>query len=144
MTYKQPACPPGRCAPGGLSPSFDGDATDDLRSSPAARRGSNGTMTVSSPPGPTLPRRVSSPELVGRVEQLTALVDALETASQGHFAAVFVAGESGVGKSRLLHALELAATARGAHVLQGECVPMAEGELPYAPIRSALRPLGSA
>jgi DNA-binding CsgD family transcriptional regulator/tetratricopeptide (TPR) repeat protein len=91
----------------------------------------------------TLPQRVSSPELVGRVAQLTALVDALEDTAQGAFAAVFLAGDSGVGKSRLLRELERAADARGARVLAGECIPMAEGELPYAPIRAALRGLGS-
>src|SRR3954470_23677446 len=54
----------------------------------------------------------------------------------------FVAGESGVGKSRLLS--EFARRARdeaGAKVLSGECVELGDGELPYAPLVSALRPL---
>ena len=52
-----------------------------------------------------------------------------------------MAGESGVGKSRLL--AELAAVARdgGALVLQGDCIELGEGELPYAPIVGALRDL---
>jgi DNA-binding CsgD family transcriptional regulator/tetratricopeptide (TPR) repeat protein len=88
-----------------------------------------------------VPRRVSSPEFVGRGPELAALQDALERASGGASATVFLDGESGVGKSRLLRELERAADARGARVLAGDCVALVEGELPYAPIRSALRGL---
>jgi DNA-binding CsgD family transcriptional regulator len=89
-----------------------------------------------------MPRRVSSPELVGRGPELTALRDALDRAGESRFSAVFVAGDSGVGKSRLLAELEREVEARGARVLTGECVMLAVGELPYAPVRSALRRLG--
>jgi DNA-binding CsgD family transcriptional regulator/tetratricopeptide (TPR) repeat protein len=88
-----------------------------------------------------VPRRVTSPEFVGRGPELTALLDAVDSASDSRFCAVFVAGESGVGKSRLLHELEHEAETRGARVLAGECIALAEGGLPYAPIRSALRGL---
>ena len=50
-------------------------------------------------------------------------------------------GESGVGKSRLVAELEARATADGARVLSGECVELGEGELAYAPLVTALRPL---
>jgi DNA-binding CsgD family transcriptional regulator/tetratricopeptide (TPR) repeat protein len=86
-------------------------------------------------------RRVSSPEFVGRGPELGALLDALERATDGSFGTVFLDGESGVGKSRLLQELERAAVERGACVLAGDCVALAEGELPYAPIRSPLRGL---
>ena len=86
-------------------------------------------------------RRVTSPDFVGRGPELAALVDALERASGGEFAAVLVAGESGVGKSRLLNEFQEIAAARDARVLAGDCVALAEGELPYAPVRSALRAL---
>jgi predicted ATPase/DNA-binding CsgD family transcriptional regulator len=86
-------------------------------------------------------RRVSSPDFVGRGPELTALLAALDRAAEGRFAAILLAGESGVGKTRLLAALDLAAEARGARVLGGDCVTLAEGELPYAPVRSALRRL---
>ena len=88
-----------------------------------------------------MPRRVSSPEFVGRGPELARLLDGLERATGGTFAADFVAGESGVGKSRLLDELRRAAEARGARVLAGDCVSFSGGELPYAPIRSALRGL---
>ena len=69
------------------------------------------------------------------------MVRALEGAAAGEFSALLVAGESGVGKSRLLRELTNAAEGHGARVLGGECVSLSEGELPYAPVRSALRGL---
>ena len=55
-----------------------------------------------------------------------------------------MAGESGVGKTRLLAELERAARADGVRVIGGDCVELGEGELPYAPIVGALRPLARA
>jgi DNA-binding CsgD family transcriptional regulator len=80
-------------------------------------------------------------EFVGRRRELTTLLDAFERAAMGEFAAIFLAGDSGVGKSRLLRQLARVAHERGAHVLAGDCLSLAEGELPYAPIRSVLRTL---
>src|SRR5215208_6402786 len=89
-----------------------------------------------------MPTSVSSPVLIGRREELATLVDAFDGATGGRFAAVFLAGESGVGKSRLLEEFARAAEELGACVLLGECIMLAEGELPYGPIRAALRRLG--
>jgi DNA-binding CsgD family transcriptional regulator/Tfp pilus assembly protein PilF len=86
-------------------------------------------------------QRVSSPEFVGRGEQIAALEAALERAEGGEARAVFVAGESGVGKTRLLRELERRAAERGARILRGECVAFGAGELPYAPIAAAVRGL---
>ena len=83
-----------------------------------------------------------SSRLIGRDEELATLVAAVHEAGEGRPALAFVAGESGVGKSRLLS--ELARRAReecGARVLSGECVELGDGELPYAPLVGALRPL---
>src|SRR4051812_19245320 len=54
---------------------------------------------------------------------------------------VFVAGESGVGKTRLVSDWAAEARAGGARVISGDCVELADGELPYAPLVGALRPL---
>jgi predicted ATPase/DNA-binding CsgD family transcriptional regulator len=86
--------------------------------------------------------RVSSPVLIGREPQLVTLLAALEGAAEGRAATVFLAGESGVGKSRLLDELTQRAEQDGARILMGECVTLAAGELPYGAIRAALRPLG--
>jgi predicted ATPase len=58
--------------------------------------------------------RVSSPELIGRGPELAGLLDGLDRAAGGRFSAIFLAGESGVGKSRLLHELERESGSRGA------------------------------
>jgi DNA-binding CsgD family transcriptional regulator/tetratricopeptide (TPR) repeat protein len=86
-------------------------------------------------------RRVSSPTFVGRAEQLAGFDQALARAARGEPAAVLVAGESGVGKSRFIAECAERATAAGARVLTGDCVELGEGELPYAPIVGALRDL---
>jgi ATP/maltotriose-dependent transcriptional regulator MalT len=54
---------------------------------------------------------------------------------------VLVAGESGVGKSRLVDELIGRARELDSVVLVGDCVELGEGELPYAPLIGALRPL---
>jgi DNA-binding CsgD family transcriptional regulator len=88
--------------------------------------------------------RVTSTRFVGRAAELEELREALAEAAAGRPSLAFVAGESGVGKTRLLTELERAARETGARVLTGECVELGEGELPYAPIVGALRPLARA
>jgi DNA-binding CsgD family transcriptional regulator/tetratricopeptide (TPR) repeat protein len=82
-----------------------------------------------------------SSRLIGRDEELSALVAAVAEAGEGRPTLAFVAGESGVGKSRLLGELARRAREDGARVLSGECVELGDGELPYAPLVGALRPL---
>jgi AAA ATPase domain len=80
--------------------------------------------------------------LIGRAAELAALEAALADAAEGHPALAFVAGESGVGKTRLLAELGRRAAGNGALVLAGDCVDLGgEGELPYLPLVAALRPL---
>jgi hypothetical protein len=88
--------------------------------------------------------RVTSSHLIGREAELAALEAALQDAAGGRASLTFVAGESGVGKSRLLGDLERRARERGALVLAGDCVDLGEAELPYAPLVAALRPLARA
>ncbi len=77
---------------------------------------------------------------MGRVAELAALEALLGRSADGSGGAVLVAGEAGVGKSRLVSELVARARAAGrARVLVGECVELAEGELAFAPIVSALR-----
>jgi DNA-binding CsgD family transcriptional regulator/tetratricopeptide (TPR) repeat protein len=82
--------------------------------------------------------RMTSSRLIGRATELAELEAALRDAADGRPSLAFVAGESGVGKSRLV--AELAGEA-GARVAIGECVELGEEELPYAPIVSVLRSL---
>ncbi|UGS34026.1 helix-turn-helix transcriptional regulator [Capillimicrobium parvum] len=85
--------------------------------------------------------RVSSRRFVGREPQLAELRRVLDQAADGRAWLALVAGESGVGKTRLVDELALRARDAGARVLFGDCVELAEGELPYAPLIGALRPL---
>ena len=89
----------------------------------------------------TMATRMTSARFVGRAGQLAELEAALHDAAEGRSSLVLVAGESGVGKSRLLDELTGRARERGALVLVGDCVELGEGELPYAPLVGALRPL---
>ena len=88
--------------------------------------------------------RVTSSTFVGRSGELAELEAALAEAAEGHPSLAFVAGDSGVGKTRLVDELAGRARARGARVLSGDCVALGEGELPYAPLVAALRALARA
>ncbi|MFT3865185.1 MAG: DUF2791 family P-loop domain-containing protein [Solirubrobacterales bacterium] len=84
---------------------------------------------------------VSSPVFIGREAELTTLAAELDTVEAGEGSAVLIAGESGIGKSRLVTELGTAARERGFTVLTGECLELAEGELPFAALIGALRSL---
>ena len=90
--------------------------------------------------------RLTATRFVGRIGELAELELALHEASEGRPGVVLLGGESGIGKTRLVS--EFAGRAArgddgsaGAMVLRGEAVEQREGELPYAPLLSALRPL---
>jgi tetratricopeptide (TPR) repeat protein len=78
------------------------------------------TRADRAPPGrgaPPLPRT----PFVGREEELHRLRNALERAEAGAGSVVLVSGEPGIGKSRLLDEVALAARDGGARVLLGRC-----------------------
>ncbi len=79
--------------------------------------------------------------LVGRSPELAALTAALDRAAAGRPSAVLLAGDAGVGKTRLLSELVGAARAAGATVLVGHCLDIGGVGLPYLPFTEALRPL---
>jgi DNA-binding CsgD family transcriptional regulator len=77
---------------------------------------------------------------VGRVEELAALDTAFERVRDGRPSAVFIGGEAGVGKSRLVG--EFGARAAGAaRVLSGYCLELSAEGLPFAPFTGVLREL---
>src|SRR5215831_2211053 len=78
--------------------------------------------------------RVSSPVLVGRAAEAAQLWAAFECAQAGSPATVVVAGEAGVGKTRLVTELIARARAQGTLALTGGCLNVVE----------ALRSLGGA
>ena len=84
----------------------------------------------------------ASEVFVGRAGELAELERALGAARAGKGATVLVAGEAGIGKTRL--AAEAARRARGAgfEVLLGRSIDLVGTELPYQPFAEALRGLG--
>ena len=85
--------------------------------------------------------RVSASRLIGRAGELAELEAAFDEAASGAASLAFIAGESGVGKSRLLHTLLDRAREKGGCGIGGECVELGRDELPYAPLVAALRGL---
>jgi predicted ATPase len=80
---------------------------------------------------------------VGRAEELARLLAALERAGQGQPSIVLVAGDAGVGKTRLVAELADRARQRGARVLVGGCLEVGDVGLPYVPVIAALRSLAA-
>jgi DNA-binding CsgD family transcriptional regulator len=77
------------------------------------------------------------PVLIDRSAELATLTAALEAAAGGRGSTVFVTGDAGIGKSRLVRDLSVRAAAEGFHVLTGRgtesTVPV-----PYRPVAEAL------
>ena len=89
-----------------------------------------------------MPAHGTSPTFIGRAAELDRLEEAFADACAGAATAVLLAGEAGVGKSRLVNELSDRLRAAGARLLIGGAIDIGEGGLPYAPIIEALRPLG--
>jgi DNA-binding CsgD family transcriptional regulator/tetratricopeptide (TPR) repeat protein len=98
--------------------------------------------------------RLTSNRFVGRIGELAELQLAVQEAASERATLVLLGGDSGLGKTRLVAELErrLADAAAGAGdarapagenvtVLRGDGVEQSDGELPYAPLLGALRPL---
>jgi len=79
---------------------------------------------------------------VGRVRELGELERVLDTTRAGSGATVLVAGEAGIGKTRLASELARRARDAGFEVLLGRSIDLVGTELPYQPFVEALRPLG--
>ncbi|HEY2772175.1 MAG TPA: AAA family ATPase [Solirubrobacteraceae bacterium] len=85
--------------------------------------------------------RLTSSHFVGRVGELAELELASREAAASRPVVVLLGGESGVGKTRLMTEFEQRIADAAVTVLRGEAVEQSDGELPYAPLLGALRPL---
>ena len=90
-------------------------------------------------------RRQSQPQLgtrltpfVGRENELATLSERLEAAERGDGGVVFIRGEPGIGKSRLLDEFATIAEADAWLILRGRAYDM-EGMPPYLPFMEVLR-----
>src|SRR3954451_2229828 len=75
---------------------------------------------------------------VGRARELARLEHLLEQAVAGSATGVLVAGDAGVGKTRLTTELLRWAQERGVVAVAGHCVDLGAGGLPYLPFAEAL------
>jgi DNA-binding SARP family transcriptional activator len=115
-------------SPGGAAPARQGSA-------PPARAM---TAIPTGSPGVVPPLSSAEAPLIGRQRELSQLVVLLDEAWAGGRRLAVIAGEAGVGKSRLAAGLGAVALQRGGQVLQGRCYE-SERSLPFAPWISALR-----
>ena len=75
---------------------------------------------------------------VGRRQDLAVLQDSLEQAATGRGQVINVAGEPGIGKSRLLYELRRAGESAGTVLFEGRCLSYASS-IPYVPIVDIVR-----
>jgi DNA-binding CsgD family transcriptional regulator len=85
---------------------------------------------------PPVARLGSGIPLVARGREMRRLRAGLDRAAGGSAGAVLLAGDAGVGKTRILE--ELAAGAEDTLVLTGRCLDVGETGLPYLPFAEAL------
>ena len=81
--------------------------------------------------------------LVGRADELGRLLGLLDRAERGRPAVGLIAGDAGVGKTRLLDELAARAGGAGVRVLVGGCMEVGDVGLPYVPFVDAFRDLGT-
>ena len=91
----------------------------------------------------TVPQWDDARPLVGRDAELARLLAAVDRALEGRASAVLLAGDAGVGKTRLLDELAARAAERGLRVLTGHCVDLGDVGLPYLPFVDLLRPVAA-
>lgn len=90
-------------------------------------------------PRPSVTVRVARPLMpcFGRERELTTLLGHVADAAASRGRATFLCGEPGIGKTRLLAALAVAAAGCGAEVLSGRCLE-GSGALPFHPFVEAI------
>ncbi|NLG23158.1 MAG: AAA family ATPase [Actinomycetales bacterium] len=92
----------------------------------------------------------SNPRMVGRDQDLAAMVGALETAGRGQPVSILVRGEAGIGKTRLLQEFNAkvadlaAAWDKPVVMATGQCLDLGPVGAAFAPVRRLLRDVWTA
>jgi pimeloyl-ACP methyl ester carboxylesterase/predicted Ser/Thr protein kinase len=90
-----------------------------------------------------LSTRVRRTKLVGRTEHLSRILERLDSLMTGTGGMMVISGEPGIGKTRLVDEVVIAARMRGYHTLIGRCHER-NIAIPYLPISEALESLARA
>lgn len=77
--------------------------------------------------------------LVGRTEELARLRQALQQSRSGQTSAIFLCGDAGIGKTRLVAEFLAAQDLTDERVLNGSCVEFGSAGLPFGPFVELLR-----
>ncbi|MDQ0936267.1 helix-turn-helix transcriptional regulator [Streptomyces turgidiscabies] len=85
-----------------------------------------------------MPQNLFDTPLIGRDDELTRLAGVLDRARVREARAVLIAGDAGVGKTRVLAEAAGRASDRGMTVLTGHCVDLGDVGLPYLPFTEIL------
>ena len=115
-----------------------GARAGDAQPGPASRQGARARRRAEGRDGATAAGRLAAGIFVGRERELSLLEDALADARAGRGRLVVLAGEAGIGKSRLADELAARAKVGGTRVLWGRCWE-AGGAPAYWPWVQALR-----
>ncbi len=86
-------------------------------------------------------RAGTSDTFTGRVEELSWLGELLGAVEGGRAAMALLVGPAGIGKTRLVEQFALQASASGATIAVGACVPAQGAGLPLAPVVAIVRAL---
>jgi hypothetical protein len=92
-------------------------------------------------PGAATGAGTSARPFVGRAQELTDLVGALDDAASGRGSLVLLTGEPGIGKTRLMSELARIAATRRVHAVTGRCWEEG-GAPPYWPWMQVVRAVG--
>ena len=85
--------------------------------------------------------RVSSPRLIGRANEIARLESLVRSLDADGSQALLLAGDAGVGKTRLVGEFTARARSAGAQVLAGDCLQLGATQFPFGPFVQALRPI---
>ena len=128
------------CSELGVEPQLETIALFDQVLGPVWRREIEEDVTISTSPAPRgqLALVLESPPFVGREVEWQALLDCWEGVCSGRGHLVFVSGEAGIGKTRLVEELGRYVKQRGNLAINGGCYEY-ERTLPYGLLADVLR-----
>src|SRR3954467_7141278 len=116
-----------------------GSATAGVHADPPRRMSTASVLSEARATIDVVPRWDDAP-MVGRASELARLLAHVDRAAAGRTSTVLLAGDAGVGKTRLL---TFRAIERGVRVLTGHCVDLGDVGLPYLPFVDLLRPVAA-